>query len=328
MGDYEDEEYARGVRDGQRGGFLDDFSQSLASTGSEYDKGYNYGIDHRRDSSGERYHTSDNQGKNDPKDSDDGDSDDNDVSDSGFSSSESSGGGYGGGCGGGGSGGSSTGGGLVGLVVLATIGFFVCSGILGIFGTSQNKKPQIKQDIRVEQRINNSLQNQSYQRRFRDYQEKKPLVEIPRNNYIPNMKPKEKLEDRTESVRFKESFSLEESGRIFEVRKRNVRDILFCFDEGSVVEIKDGFAVDFGSGVYYRITSDDFSTIESTFNRYNQISKQAVARGNRYASSYTIRNTVKEAMKTDLRKWFTSYDRRIKSNELFANTQETGNSSN
>ncbi len=60
--DYED-----GVRNGQRGGIGDDFCQGLADTGSDYDKGYAYGVDNRRDSSGERYHTWSNDGKNDPK---------------------------------------------------------------------------------------------------------------------------------------------------------------------------------------------------------------------------------------------------------------------
>jgi len=42
-------------------------AQGLANTGSAYDKGYDYGVDNRRDSHGERYHTWDNKGKNDPK---------------------------------------------------------------------------------------------------------------------------------------------------------------------------------------------------------------------------------------------------------------------
>lgn len=62
-----DKDYEDGVRNGQRGGFLDDLAQGIASTGSDYDKGYNYGVEHRRDSSGERYHTWSGDGKNDPK---------------------------------------------------------------------------------------------------------------------------------------------------------------------------------------------------------------------------------------------------------------------
>ena len=140
MGD--NEEYELGVRNGQRGGFLDDFSQSLVNTGSAYDKGYEYGIDHRRDSSGERYHTWDNQGKNDLKETN---TSSPDIFSSWFggsgknsseSKTESSGGGGswtgGSGGGGGGGGGYSGGGGSGGGGIEGGKGCLGCLGIIGI----------------------------------------------------------------------------------------------------------------------------------------------------------------------------------------------------
>lgn len=155
MGDYED-----GVRNGQKGGFLDDFAQGLANTGSEYDKGYAYGVDHRRDSSGERFHTWSGDGKNDPKpsssssgfsnlfgsggSSSSSSSDEDEVSPSSGSSSSSGGGGGGGGYSGGGSRSSSVLGGLVMLVGALIVGGAIYLGIsrksLGKPNTPQETK--------------------------------------------------------------------------------------------------------------------------------------------------------------------------------------------
>jgi hypothetical protein len=66
----DDEEYERGVRDGQREGFFGDFIQGQTKTGSPYDKGYEYGATHRYGPEGP-YHTWDNRGSNDPKTKDD-----------------------------------------------------------------------------------------------------------------------------------------------------------------------------------------------------------------------------------------------------------------
>lgn len=73
-----DKAYERGVRDGQRGDLLEDFTMGWSFgdliPGSEkrekeweaYKKGYEYGVDHRYGPEG-RYHTWDNRGTNDPK---------------------------------------------------------------------------------------------------------------------------------------------------------------------------------------------------------------------------------------------------------------------
>jgi len=62
-----DEEYEAGVRDGQRGGVIDDIIQSLnfLDSGSIHDKGYHEGADHRYNDKGERYHSYDGSGSND-----------------------------------------------------------------------------------------------------------------------------------------------------------------------------------------------------------------------------------------------------------------------
>lgn len=66
----DDEEYEKGVRDGQRSGFFDDVIQanfkSYSREGKIYDEGYKYGATHRYGSEG-RYHTWDGKGSNDPK---------------------------------------------------------------------------------------------------------------------------------------------------------------------------------------------------------------------------------------------------------------------
>ena len=150
---FEDEEYEDGVRTGQRGGPLEDFSRGLFGGSAAYIKGYDYGADHRRDSSGERYHTWSGDGKNDPKSdsgsswsffgsgnnsssSDDKSSEESRSSESSSSSggssesysSSGSGGGYSGG-GGGGGGGSSSGGGCGCLIITALIGLAAIGGI-------------------------------------------------------------------------------------------------------------------------------------------------------------------------------------------------------
>ena len=63
-----DEDYERGVRDGQKGGFLDDLIDAqFGDSYTPYGKGYNYGVEHRYDSKGQRYHSWDDSGTNDPK---------------------------------------------------------------------------------------------------------------------------------------------------------------------------------------------------------------------------------------------------------------------
>ena len=62
----DDEDYERGVRDGQRGGFFDDLIQGQTESGSPYDKGYKYGAEHKYGSEG-RYHIWDGRGSNDLK---------------------------------------------------------------------------------------------------------------------------------------------------------------------------------------------------------------------------------------------------------------------
>lgn len=63
-----DEQYAMGVRDGQRGDFFDDFENAMNILASpQYLKGYGYGVDHRYDPHGNRLHKWDGTGKNDPK---------------------------------------------------------------------------------------------------------------------------------------------------------------------------------------------------------------------------------------------------------------------
>jgi len=67
---HDDEVYEKGVRDGQRGGFLDDLVMGNISAGSKdekiYKEGYTYGAQHRYGSEG-RYHTWSGSGSNDPK---------------------------------------------------------------------------------------------------------------------------------------------------------------------------------------------------------------------------------------------------------------------
>lgn len=82
-----DKNYEQGVHNGQRGGFLDDVVHGITKTGSPYDKGYDYGAEHRQNSEGLPYHTWDNEGSNDPDSSSD-----NKAPDSPSDSKESSGG--------------------------------------------------------------------------------------------------------------------------------------------------------------------------------------------------------------------------------------------
>ncbi len=72
----DDEIYRKTVEEGQRGGLSDDFMEGMGFDrlipGDEREreiarKGYAYGREHRFDSKGQRYHTSDNRGSNDPK---------------------------------------------------------------------------------------------------------------------------------------------------------------------------------------------------------------------------------------------------------------------
>jgi len=67
-----DKAHAEGVKDGQRGGFLDDLLQGNTKvvSGSEEEKAYNDGYDNgatnRSNKDGERYHSWDGTGINDP----------------------------------------------------------------------------------------------------------------------------------------------------------------------------------------------------------------------------------------------------------------------
>jgi len=70
MTEHEDKEYELGVREGQRGGALDDFAHGLSDHNTSYSKGYSYGANERYASNGERYHTWSNTGKNDSRNED------------------------------------------------------------------------------------------------------------------------------------------------------------------------------------------------------------------------------------------------------------------
>jgi len=67
---HDDEVYKKGVRDGQRGGFLDDLIMGNISAGNKdgkiYKEGYTYGAQHRYGPEG-RYHNWSGSGSNDPK---------------------------------------------------------------------------------------------------------------------------------------------------------------------------------------------------------------------------------------------------------------------
>ncbi len=178
-----DEDYEQGVRDGQRGGAMDDFCKGLASSGSAYDKGYDYGADHRYNSSGERYHTYSNDGSNDPKPDTSSDSNGswfgfgskNDKSESSEpESSTSSNGSYSGGGGGysSGSGGgrSSTDigiGGLVGILGAIVIGGMICWNIFGNSNKSNVSQQKSQHPITKEEYQRMSPEEKS--RRTRQY---------------------------------------------------------------------------------------------------------------------------------------------------------------
>jgi len=76
MSDKLDKAYAQGVHDGQRDGFLDDWLEALSAmipwcdeeAEEAYRAGYEYGVSHRSDEHGNRYHTWDGKGVNDPDD--------------------------------------------------------------------------------------------------------------------------------------------------------------------------------------------------------------------------------------------------------------------
>lgn len=61
-----DEEYEAGVSAGQQGSFLDDLIQGQMGSDSPFNKGYEFGAQHRYGPDG-RYHTYDNRGSNDNK---------------------------------------------------------------------------------------------------------------------------------------------------------------------------------------------------------------------------------------------------------------------
>ena len=61
------EEYEQGVKDGQRGGFFDDLAHGIGNTNSPYGEGYSYGVNHRYNDQGQRYHSYDNTGVTDPR---------------------------------------------------------------------------------------------------------------------------------------------------------------------------------------------------------------------------------------------------------------------
>jgi len=169
----ENKEYEMGVRDGQRGGFLDDLSMSfnVLAMGSAYEKGYNYGVDHRRDSSGERYHTWSNDGKNDAKSPSSGGSSwrsrnssdsskeavNSGSSDSSSFSSDSSGGEYSGGGGGWGGGyysgvrtNTKDGIGPLGKILVFGTAFLFAFGFFSYLYSEKRKIPTIPKSHRVE----------------------------------------------------------------------------------------------------------------------------------------------------------------------------------
>lgn len=66
---YEEEQYERGVRDGQKEDYFnDEWNMLRFFEPKEYDKGYEYGKKHRYNENGERYHNLNGTGINDKKD--------------------------------------------------------------------------------------------------------------------------------------------------------------------------------------------------------------------------------------------------------------------
>ncbi len=75
---YEEEQYERGVHDGQKEGYFNDMWNPLRFyEPKEYIKGYEYGKEHRYNENGERYHNYSGTGINDKKEDKESSSDSN-----------------------------------------------------------------------------------------------------------------------------------------------------------------------------------------------------------------------------------------------------------
>jgi hypothetical protein len=154
-----DEEYERGVHDGQNAGAMDQFCNGLGRGfgNPAYDKGFDYGVDHKPSDSGS---SSSSWWGNSSENKDSGNSrDESQASNSEpeTSSSSSSGGGYyssgdsGGYSGGGGRSANTESGGLVGILGGLLILGAVCWGASHLFTGS---KIEPRQEVRIEQQEN------------------------------------------------------------------------------------------------------------------------------------------------------------------------------